>query len=267
VALSVFAGLTTRVRLGTSVLVLPLRQPAILAKQLASLDYLSGGRLIVGVGLGENPSDYAAAGVPFAERGPRCDELIAALRAAWARTPKAFAGRFYNFEQFWIDPPPVQNGGPPIWVGGVSNAALRRAGTLGDGWHAYLVDPESYRRGLAAVRAHAEQAGRDPNAITASVKIPVILDDNRDRAYELARKLLGRAAAGGDPVSLGAFGNPDDVMKKLQEYVAAGATNIVFNSLAPNEDPAVAYKRIFLDVLMPLRGTLNAQTGYPMRRN
>jgi probable F420-dependent oxidoreductase len=260
-AISFFAGLTDQIALGTSVLVLPVRHPVVLAKQLASLDHLSAGRLVLGVGLGENPADYQAAGVPYAERAARCDELIVALRTLWAPGPARFQGRFYSFEDTWLDPPPHRPGGPQIWVGGGSPAARRRAGRFGDGWHPYLLDPEAYRSGLDEVRAHADQAGRDPAGITGSLMLPAVIDEDGERARELAVKVLGRAAAGADVNRLGAFGTPAEVLAATREYVDAGATNIVFNCLNAPIEKLDSYRLLLAEVALPLRASPRPTAG------
>src|SRR5262245_12823104 len=145
--LGAFVGFTRHIRLGTSVLIAPLRHPALLAKQLATLDYLAGGRLTVGMAIGENRADYAAVGARFGDRGRRADLTIEFMRNAWR------AGRVSD--QVWLEPKPLQPGGPPIWVGGVSEAAQRRAGRLGDGWLAYRISPQLFAEGMARVRREA----------------------------------------------------------------------------------------------------------------
>ena len=139
VALGMFAATTERIALGTSVLLLPLRHPALVAKATASLDVLSGGRLLLGIGVGgEGEKDFQAAGVPRSERGARTDEAMGVLRALWRGGPVTHHGRFHAFTDVEIAPVPARPGGPPLLVGGRSPSALRRAGRLGDGWLAYM---------------------------------------------------------------------------------------------------------------------------------
>ncbi len=139
------AALTRKVGMLTAVYLLPLRHPAAVAKQVATLDRMTEGRLIFGVGIGgEFASDYNAAGVPIAERGARLSEGIQVLRKLWTGEKVSHQGRFYPFSDVQMLPTPVQPGGPPIWVGGRSDAALRRAGELGDGYISYVVTPEMF---------------------------------------------------------------------------------------------------------------------------
>lgn len=160
------AGQTRHVRLGSAVMVLPYHQPIPLAKALATLDVLSGGRLWLGVATGWLAEEFDLLGVPFAERAARFEETLAALRALWGQERVTFHGRWVRIEEGMFFPKPVQHPAPPIWLGGGSPAALRRVGRLGDGW---LAVPRSGLEALAAdigqVRRAAEEAGRDPSTI------------------------------------------------------------------------------------------------------
>lgn len=158
--LGAFAARTSRIRLGPGVLLVPLRSPVIVAKALASLDHLSSGRAILGVGVGgEFPKEFEACGIPLSERGRRADEAIEAMKALWTGAT-TYKGTFYGFEGAVMEPSPIQKPHPPIWVGGRSDAALVRAGRLGDGWLAYLVTPEGFRRRLDTALGQWEKRGK-----------------------------------------------------------------------------------------------------------
>jgi probable F420-dependent oxidoreductase len=159
------AAVTTRIRVATGILILPQRNPVTLAKELATLDRLSGGRVDLGIGVGWLQEEFDALGVPFDDRGARTDEYVAALRALWADDPATFKGEFVSFERCHSNPKPVQPGGIPIVVGGHSNAAARRAGRLGDGFFPGRAQAEQLRPLLDTMRASARNAGRDPDAI------------------------------------------------------------------------------------------------------
>jgi probable F420-dependent oxidoreductase len=166
--LSWVAALTTRVRLGTSVLVLPYRNPIVLAKELATLDVLSAGRLLLGVAGGWLAEEFEMLGIPFRERGARTDEYIALLRALWTQDRVRFTGRFYQLAGALFFPKPVQQP-PPIWIGGGSPAALRRVARLGDGWIAAPRPTlDDLAKDIVEIRRRAEQAGRDPARIGVS---------------------------------------------------------------------------------------------------
>ncbi len=160
VALSFIAGFTTRVRLGVGVIVLPQRQPVLLAKQLSTLDVLSKGRLIVGLGVGYLEPELNALGASLADRGARTDEYLAAMRALWAEPVPSFAGRFVSFSNVLERPRPVQQPHPPIVIGGHTPAAYRRAILAGNGWHGFNMSLEQTAEALAGLREAADRHGR-----------------------------------------------------------------------------------------------------------
>ena len=160
---------TRRIRLGTSVLVLPYRNPLVTAKVLATIDRLSGGRLILGAGVGWLREEFeAVAAPPFEERGRVTDEYIRAFRELWSNERPSFQGKFVNFSNLIFLPKPVQKPGIPIWIGGHSKAALKRAGELGDGWHpiggvpTIPLEPEDIKHDWQTMAEYATRAGRDP---------------------------------------------------------------------------------------------------------
>ena len=171
------AAITERVKLGTTVLVLPMRNPIVTAKQLASLDVLSNGRLILGVGTGWMEEEFQMLGVPFKRRGARTNEYIRLIKALWTEENPSFEGEFWQIKDVGFNPKPLQKPHPPIWTGGHSAPALRRAGRLSDGWHAVGVSPDTLREQFQEVQRHAEEAGRDPASITLSVRPRVRIDD------------------------------------------------------------------------------------------
>jgi probable F420-dependent oxidoreductase len=167
--LSFVAGCTERLRLGTGVLVLTLHQPAVVAKRAATLDNLSGGRLMLGVGSGWQIEEYAACGVPYARRGERLDDAIAALRELWQPGYRTHSGPCFSFTECESKPDPVRAGGPPIIIGGSTEAAARRAGRAGDGFFPYVVGPDQLASLLDIARATAREHGRDPDALDVTV--------------------------------------------------------------------------------------------------
>jgi probable F420-dependent oxidoreductase len=181
VLLAHLAAHTSRVRLGTGVIVLPQRNPLVLAKQLASLDVVSGGRLVVGIGAGYLEPELTAIGVPMAERGARTDEYLAAMRALWTSDTPAYTGTHVRFAGVDAHPRPVQR--PlPVVIGGRTAAAHRRAARDADGWYGYLHSPESAADHVAALRTAAADAGRD-RALHISVTPERRLDAATVQAY------------------------------------------------------------------------------------
>jgi probable F420-dependent oxidoreductase len=162
IALTYLAAVTTRVRLGTGIIILPQRNPLVLAKEIASLDVLSGGRFIFGIGIGYLEPEFRALGIPFADKGPRTDDYLAAMCAIWGQPAPAHAGRFVQFAGIDAHPRPVQQPGPPVVVGGRSPGAYRRAVQHGDGWYGFSLSPESAARALDGIREAAAQHERPP---------------------------------------------------------------------------------------------------------
>lgn len=166
VTLAFLAGQTERIRLGVAVLNMPFFSPALLAKQLSTLDLLSGGRVDAGLGLGWSREEYAASNVPYPRRGARSEEFLRALRALWTEEVAEFHGEFYDFPAVRSEPKPVQRPHPPILLGGGAPRALRRAGRLADGWVSSSgADLTTIAEPMRIVRQAAAEAGRDPAAL------------------------------------------------------------------------------------------------------
>jgi probable F420-dependent oxidoreductase len=179
---------TRRVGLGTSVLVAPYRDPVVLARTVASLDALSSGRVLLGLASGWLREEFAAVGVRFGERGARTDEAIGVLRALFRGDP-SFQGRFTNFADMSLQPGPARPGGPPIWIGGNSNAGIERAARLGDAWHTTISDPARLEPKIERLRAAAANARREPADVRVSVRV-------RARAPAVADLATGLVALG-----------------------------------------------------------------------
>jgi len=177
------AATTTTLRLATGILIVPQRNPLVLAKQVATLDVLSGGRLILGVGAGWLQEEFDALGIPFEDRGRRLDDHIGALRAAWGEQPASFEGEFTRFADVYSQPRPV-DGTVPIVVGGHSRAAARRAGRLGDGFFPAGVDDDELAVLIGVMRESAEAAGRDPDAVEITASGLTLLGGDAAAAVE-----------------------------------------------------------------------------------
>ena len=179
VSLAYVAGHTDRIGLGTATICAPFTAPALLAKTLASLDVLSGGRLTAGIGIGWLPEEYAAAGVPFERRGARMEEYLRCLDALWTQDPVEFAGEFYTVPRSHLSPSPLQQPHPPVLLGGAAEAALSRAGRLAQGWiSSSRQDLTRIGPRVETVRAGAREAGRDPDAVRILVRGLVDLVDD-----------------------------------------------------------------------------------------
>jgi probable F420-dependent oxidoreductase len=193
------------VQLATGVLLIPQRHPVHLAKELATLDRMSGGRAVLGVGVGYMEQEFGALGVPMASRGRRADEYLAAMRELWTSARPSFHGEFVTFEDIESRPPPVRAGGPPLVVGGHSDAALARAARLGDGWLGWHMRPEQAARKAARLAGLARPADRGPLEI--SVMPPERVSPELVVAYADAGvdRIIVTPAPGLDPARLEAF--------------------------------------------------------------
>ena len=204
------SALTSRIRLGTSVLVLPYLNPIVLAKTLATLDVLSGGRVIAGVGVGGLRHESDALGKDFARRGAYTNESIAIMKELWTAADPTFDGEFFRFSGVKFSPKPAQKPHPPVWVGGQSNAALRRVARLGDGWHPTAITPEQLGERLDYLRARLQESGRTFADVTVSV-----------------RAELDVLAAGSEPRGL-MQGTADHLLTSVESYAAAGVNEMIF---------------------------------------
>ena len=255
-SLTLLAGyvpITSRLRLGTAVYLLALRPPAIAAKITSTLDVLSGGRLIFGVGVGgENPKEFELCGVPHAERGARVSEAIDVVRTLWRDTPATFKGRFTNFEGVSIDPKPVQKPGPPIWIGGRSDAALARAGRQGDGWVSYVVQPERYAQSLDKIRSAAAAAGRKLEGFAAAHLAFVTVGRDYESAKAVwAEALTKRYAQNFEPLArkYGIIGTPEQCVEAIERFRAAGCNYVILNPIGPATQEREQVERLAADVV------------------
>jgi probable F420-dependent oxidoreductase len=239
--LSLLASRTSRIRLGPSVFLLNLRHPLVAAKSFASLDYLSNGRMVMAVGTGANLADYAACGIPTEGRGRRLDEGILILRKVWTEPKTSFHGKYFNFENVTIEPRPLRRtnndtGTIDIWVGGRSDAALKRTARLADGYFASFQTPDEFERNMATIRQYAEQFGRANARIESGLILLCRLAATRERAEEDLRRALAGTNRGNDQfLQRTVYGSPEDIIRRLSEYTAVGLDKFVLWPVAEPE--------------------------------
>ena len=247
VALGYTAAVTSRIRLGVAVLNVPYVSPAIVAKQAATLDVLSGGRFDLGLGIGWMPEEFTATGASMARRGARAAEYIAVLRHLWADQVTEFSGEFYSVPAARTAPKPVQRPGPPVILGGIAPRALERAGRLADGWvTSSRTDLSRIGEGIAVIREAADKAGRDPGAIR------IIC-----RGVVRAGTPLVVPEGGGRVLLSGSY---DDIRGDTEWLAQQGVTEVFYDLNwdplvgAPDADPMGAAARAseILDALAPL---------------
>ena len=252
-----------RLLLGTSVLLLPLRHPTPVAKQVTTLDHLTEGRFILGVGVGgEFPLEYAACDVPHNQRGARLAEGVTVLRKFFSGEPVTHHGRFYGpFQDVPMQPPPRQPGGPPIWFAGRKDPALRRIGRLGDGYLSYVVSPEMYHTALETIGEAAEKAARGSVKFGTGHLLFTRLDQTYEQALDRATETLSiryamdfRKAA----QRYCALGTPEMVAARIRAFHAAGVRHIALDLLGPYEQKAEQIAWFARDAL-PLLADLTAE--------
>ena len=212
--LAYLAGITDRIKLVTSVMIIPYRNPILTAKMLSTLDMLSKGRLILGAGVGWMEEEFELLNTePFAERGAVTNEYLRAFVELWTSDNPTFEGKYVNFSDITFLPKPVQKPHPPIWIGGQSKPAIRRAAQIGNAWHpvgaipAAPLEPEELAENLALLHDYAEKAGRDPSQLQVSVKAPLYDSNNSDGSR---RRFTG---------------SPDEVRQDVQTYADVGVTH------------------------------------------
>ena len=230
--LNFLAGRTSRVRLGTSVLILPMRNPIEVAKEVAGADVLSQGRILFGVGVGWFKEEFDVLKVPFHERGRRTDEYLQICKTLWTQEPATLQGRYYQFKDARFGPKPVQRPHPPILIAGHSPAALRRAARFGDGWHPFALTPEAFKVVVPQFHAAVKEAGRRPEDIEVSLKV---------------RLRFGDGPAPQPPL----HGSPAQVIATIKAYEALGVQHLVLDFVPETIDNVLATMERFAREVRP----------------
>jgi len=252
--LAAVAARTTRIHLGPAVLLLPLRNPVHVAQAVATLDHISGGRFIFGVGVGgEHPKEFMASGVPVKERGARTNEGLEVLCRLWTGEKVAFSGKYYRFDEIAMLPTPVQRPHPPIWVGGRSEGALRRTVKFGQAWAPAFVTPERFLQGRARLDALCREAGRDPKDVQSAVYCFANVGTGREAAWaETGAFLSSNYNMAAKPFErLAIHGTSEDCITHTRRFIEAGAEYIVVRFASPN--PVQQLKRWTEEVMPGLR--------------
>ena len=229
--LSYLAAITERVRLGTSVIVAPLRNPVQLAKSLGSLDHLSAGRLVVGLGLGGNPNDMPPLGITPGKRVRRFTEIIEVMKALWTQPEAHFQGEFWQLDGLKMEPKPIQKPHPPIWLGARHANALKRAVRHADGWMgAGSSNTESFVTAVGQVQMYLEESGRDPASFAISKRVYVAVDNDEKRAETRLKEWFGKRYGNADMASqVAVWGSTAKVTEELAKVTEAGAEMVLLN--------------------------------------
>lgn len=252
-ALASLAGCTERIKFGMNAIVAPLRDPLVLAKQCATIDYLSGGRLLPMFGVGyPKAAEWAATGRSSQHRGSRANEMFELLTRLWSEERVTFEGKFYQYRDATIAPRPIQQ--PlPLWIGGNSDAAIKRTARLGSGWIGGIAAPTDVARVIAGIKAEASRLGRhiddDHYGTSLAFRIGSKHDDAVVNSPFVKRTGIGEKV---DLDPLFCIGSSNDVIARLREYIDAGASKFVLFPIAAGERDAVEQTRRIIDEVMPV---------------
>ena len=230
--LTAVAARTDKIKLGTGVLVLPLRNPLVLAKQLSSIDQISQGRLIVGMASGWYKREFDAVGVPFEKRGNIMDQNIEIMNRLWTEDMVRAEYGQYNLRTSVMFPKPVQQPRPQILIGGYVDRVLKRAGQKGDGWLTYFYTPESFTASWEKVCRFAEEAGRDPASLESTNQLPIMVGGSRSEVEGPMNEWLNTEwdyADWSDSTAQSAImGTADECVEQIQVHIATGVNRLIF---------------------------------------
>jgi alkanesulfonate monooxygenase SsuD/methylene tetrahydromethanopterin reductase-like flavin-dependent oxidoreductase (luciferase family) len=243
---------------GTSIYLLPLRHPTTVAKMVATIDRMIGaGKFIFGVGVGgEFPREYEACGVPLKQRGGRANEAIEIIKRLWTGEPVEYHGKYFSFGKVTMLPKPATPGGPPIWVGGRAEAALRRAARLGDGWLPYVVTPKRYSDGLEFIAREAQQAGRRIERFGSGIHLFVTMGSSYENALAVATDHLSKRYAMDfrEPAKrYAAVGKATEVAERIGEFIKAGVRDIGLDLTSHPSDRDAQLEQFAKEVIPLLR--------------
>ena len=246
--LAAAAGATQRLRLGTSVLLGNLRHPTHLAKIVATLDFISNGRVTLGLGFGSRESDYKAVEVPFDKRGSRAVEQVNLIKRLWTEDNVTYRGRFFNVENLTIGPRPIQK--PiPIWTGGSAEVALKRAGTWADGYICGSSAIPEFAQTWEKIAAYARAAGRNPEGIKKSGLTFMAIDEDHGRAIQTIENYMTRyyGKVRGEVASTSLLGSPNAIAERIDSFLSRGLDTLIIG-LA---DPDPRQLDLFGDKILP----------------
>ena len=237
VALAMVAAYSQRMKFGTSVLAMPLRNPVVLAKQIATLDFLSQGRMLPAVGLGqEEPEEYEACGVSKEARGPRTEEAIRLMRRLWEEDDVTHEGEFFTCHNVSVTPKPCFQPSLPVWIGGRSPAAARRVGRVGDGWLVSAATPQEVHDGREIIFDTAAEYGRTIEDDHVGVLLGYYISPNAEETVSKTYGFVTRQRPDAHFTEYSALGPPDRIAEVIQRYIDAGASKIVVRPLCPADE-------------------------------
>jgi probable F420-dependent oxidoreductase len=255
------AGIVTKTRIGLACLVVPCRNPIYAAKQVASLDVLTGGRLDLGVGIGSpatiHSREYEILGVDRRLRGKICDDYIGAMKSIWQTNPSSYEGRFVSFKDAEIFPKPLQKPHPPLWVGGWTEAAMARTARLGDGWLPAWLKPKDIAACFRKVKEMARQNGRDPEKIELGIEVYVSIDDDSRLAkenalgtFQASRGTYEREMSIDFLQQVSLIGSPQEIRDQIAAYREAGVSHFELKFIYPTIERLSDMMRVFSEEVL-----------------
>ena len=251
VAMAMISGCSERLKFGTSVLQLPVRNPVVLAKELATLDYLSGGRCLPAIGLGqEDPREYEACGVAKESRGRRADEAMQVMRRLWKEDNVTHEGEFFSLHDVTVNPKPMQEPSIPVWIGGRTPAAQKRVGRLGDGWLVSSATPKEVREGVTTIFATADEFDRMVDEDHIGALIGYYIAPTIEDATNVAEPFVTRPRPDAHFTEYSALGTPEQIADKIDQFLQAGATKFVMRPMCPPEQ-ALQQLEMFGEEILP----------------
>ena len=251
IALSMVAAYSDRLKFGTSVLQLPIRNPVVLAKEMATLDFLSNGRFLPAIGLGqEDPREYEACGVSKVDRGRRTDEAMTVMRRLWSEDSVTHEGEFYTLHDVTVEPKPVQEPSIPVWVGGRSPAAQRRVARIGDGWLVSSATPEEVKDGVELIFSTAPEHGRSIDDDHIGALLGYVIAPTAEEAQSTAEPYVTRAREDAHFTEYSALGTVEQVRETIHQYMEAGASKFVVRPMCAPEE-SLGQLRVFGEEILP----------------
>ena len=234
--LAAAAGATQKIRLGTSVLLANLRHPSHVAKIISTLDFISNGRLTVGLGFGSRENDYNAVEIPFEHRGSRAVEQVQLMKRLWTEDNVTYKGRFYNVENLTVGPKPIQKPHPPIWTGGSADVALKRAGTWANGFICGSSAIPDFPATWEKISGYAKAAGRDPNKINKAGLTFMAIDDDQNKAVKAVEdyvmRYYGRLRV--DVANTSLVGAPSAIIDRIGAFLSKGLDTLIIGLADPD---------------------------------
>jgi probable F420-dependent oxidoreductase len=244
VLLSSIAANTKKISLGTSVIIVPYRNPIVVAKMISTIDVLSEGRIVLGVGPGWMEEEFNILGIAFNERGQRTDEYINIFKEVWEKDEPQFEGEFYSFSKIKFYPKPIQKPHPPIWIGGISKKAIARAVELGNGWHPVWLSPDQTEKKMRYLKSIAKEKERNLDDFVFSIR-------NRLRILKTAELKKPEFTESRGEYTFSFHGTTEEIIHKIKQFESIGVSHIIFDLDVENDDEMFKTIEQFSKDIMP----------------